>query len=60
MEVSSNHKVVVRVGRTGRGRLIPVLRLLGWILAGATIVIGLFLLIQAVWHPFDSLIALLN
>ena len=60
MEVRPTRRVIARVRKTKRERLISFLRLLGWISASAALVVGVFLLIQAVWHPFDSLLSLMN
>lgn len=41
-------------------RLVAFLRLLGWIIVAVAGISGLLFLVQATWHPFDSLLGEVN
>jgi len=46
----------VKVPRSRAERLTSFLRGLGWTVAVVSIAVGVLALVQAVWHPFDSLL----
>jgi len=45
-----------RVPRPRGFRLISYLRFLGWLIAGAALILGILALVQIAFHPFDALL----
>jgi hypothetical protein len=46
-----------RVPRPRGFRLVAYLRFLGWVIAGAALVVGILALVQLLFHPFDAILA---
>jgi hypothetical protein len=46
-----------QVARHKAYRLVSYLRFIGWVVAGAALVVGILAFVQLVFHPFDALLA---